>query len=113
MTIDEAIAVFSSYSSAEKQDFLAHLMHELTIIARDSYEAGQDGLTNPSRVRLINEVQHQLSALLLKLLRDDQQRFPDEFLVRLILEQPADEILGWQLSEGFSRVAAARRLTAA
>lgn len=112
MTTEEAIAVFSSYSPAEKQDFLAQLMHELTIIARDSYEVGRDGLTNPHRVRLVNEIQHRISAFLLALLRDDPQRYPDESLIRIILEQPADEILRWQLSEGFSRVAA-RRLTAA
>src|SRR5688572_15532768 len=104
MTIEEAIAIFSSYSPTEKQDFLAQLMHELTIIARDSYEVGRDGLTEPHRVRLVNEVQHRVSAFLFALLRDNPQRYPDESLVRIILEHPDDEILRWQLSEGFSRV---------
>ena len=40
MTTDEAIAVFSSCSSEEKKVFVAHLMHELTVVARDSYEVG-------------------------------------------------------------------------
>ncbi len=88
MTTEEAITVFVSYSSADKQDFLAQLMHELTIIARDSYEVGRDGLTDPRRMRLVNEAQHCVSGFLLALLRDDPQRYPDESLVRIILEQP-------------------------
>ncbi len=112
MTTDEAIVVFSSYSSAEKKEFLAHLMHELTIVARDSYEAGGDDLTNPQRVRRLNEVQHSVSAFLWALLRNDPRRYPDDALVKIVLEQPHDDVLGRQLSEAFARLTT-RRLTTA
>ena len=56
-------------------------MHELTVIARDSYEVGEDGLTNPQRVRRINEVQHCTSGFLYALLRNNSQRYPDNVLV--------------------------------
>jgi hypothetical protein len=108
MTTDEAIALFSSYSPSEKKEFLAQLMYELTVVARDSYEAGEDGLTNPRRVRRINEVQHCLSAFLGKLLRDDPQRYPDEVLVRIVLEQPEDDVLGQDMMGAFAN---AHRLT--
>jgi hypothetical protein len=104
MTIDDAINVFASYSSEDKKEFLAHLMYELTIVARDSYETGQDGLTNPQRVRRINEVQHRASAFLWALLRNDPQRYPDNILVRIILEHPDDSDLQRQLSESFARL---------
>ena len=104
MTVDEAIAVFSSPSIEEKEEFLAQLMHELTVIARDSYEVGQDGLTNPQRVRRINEVQHRISAFLCALLRGDPQRYPDDVLLKIILEHPDDTILERQLSESFARL---------
>jgi hypothetical protein len=104
MTVDEAIAAFSSYSSEEKKEFLTHFIHELSIIARDSYEVGQDGLTNPQRVRRLNEVQHQVSAFLCALLRGDPQRYPDNVLVKIILEHPDDAILERQLSESFARL---------
>ncbi|HEY0080735.1 MAG TPA: hypothetical protein VGB73_19180 [Pyrinomonadaceae bacterium] len=112
MTADEAIPVFSSYSRSEKEEFLAQLMYELTLVARASYEAGGDGLTELQRVRRINEVQHRISAFLLALLRDEPQRYPDDVLVRIILEQPDDAVLGRQLSEAFARLTA-QRLTAA
>jgi hypothetical protein len=104
MTASESITVFLSYSSEEKEDFLAHLMHELSIIARDSYEVGQDGLTNPQRVRRINEVQHQVSAFLCALLRGDPQRYPDDVLLKIILEHPDDNILERQLNDAFARL---------
>ena len=109
MTVDEAITVFSSYSAAEKKEFIAQLIYELTIVARDSYEVGQDGLTNPSRVRRINEVQHRLSAFLGKLLREDARRYPDETIVRIVLEQLADEGLAWDVAAAFE---SAHRVTA-
>jgi hypothetical protein len=109
MSIDEAIAVFSAYSSDEKKEFLAQLIYELTVVARDSYEAGQEGLTNPRRVRVINEVQHRLAAFLGQLLRGDERRHPDESLVKIVLEQSGDDGLAWQMAAAFER---AHRLTA-
>ena len=104
MSVDEAIALFSSYSIEEKEEFLAHLIYELSVIARDSYEVGRDGLTNPQRARRINEVQHRVSAFLLALLRNDPQGYPDDVLVKIILEHPEDTILEQQLSEEFARL---------
>ena len=112
MTIDEAIFAFSSYSAEEKKEFLAQLSYELTVVARGCYEVGAEGLTDPQRLRRINEVQHRVSAFLWALLRDDPRRYPDDVLIRIVLEQPDDEILGRELSEVFARMTA-RRLTAA
>ena len=105
MSVDEAITAFSSFSPPEKGEFLARLSHELTIVARDSYEAEGEGFTNPQRVRRINEVQHRVSGFLNALLRDDPRRYPDETLVRIVLEQPDDPVLERQLREAFARLA--------
>lgn len=112
MTTDEAIAIFSAYSPREQEEFLAHLIHELTIIARDSYEAGGDGLTNPQRVRSLNEIQHRLSAFLSALLRHDSKRYPDDVLVKIVLKHPDDSTLERQLGEAFARLTN-QRLTVA
>lgn len=104
MTVDEAIAVFSSYSLEEKEEFIAHLIHELTVVARDSYVVQGDGLTNPQRVRRINEVQHQLSGFLHALLLGSSMRYPDDTLVRIILEHPDDSVLEKQLKWAFERL---------
>lgn len=112
MNADKAINVFVSYSFEEKADFLAQLMYELTLVVRDNYEVGQCGLKNPQRVRQINEVQHRVSAFLLALLRDNPQRYPDDVLAKIILEQPDDEALTRQLGKVFEKLAA-QRLTPA
>ena len=112
MTVDDAIAIFSSYSLKEKEEFLAHLMHELTIVARDSYEVGQDGLTNLRRVRRINEVQHSVSAFLWALLRNDSKHYHDDILVKIVLEHPEDNAFEGQLCEAFARLTT-QRLTVA
>jgi hypothetical protein len=105
MTAEKAINVFVSYSSKDKEEFLAHLIHELTIVARDTYEVGQDGLTNPQRMRRINEIQHRISDFLCALLHNNPHRYPDDVLVRIILEHSDDSELERQLSEAFARLA--------
>jgi hypothetical protein len=112
MTVDEAINVFVSYSSEDRKEFLAHLMYELTVIARDSYVTDNDGLTNLPRVRRLNEVQHRVSAFLWALLRNDPQHYPDDTLVRVILEHPDDNNLQQQLTEAFARLTTHRLTTA-
>lgn len=104
MSTNEAIAVFLSYSLAEKKELLAWLSFDLTIAARDSYEVGQDGLTHPQRVRRINEVQHRVSSFLLALLRNDPHRYPDKVFINIILSQPDDAGLERQLNEAFTRL---------
>jgi hypothetical protein len=109
MNVDQAIAVFSAYSPDEKKEFLAQLMYELTVFARDGYEVGGEGLTDPQRVRRINEIQHCLSAFLGQLLRGDSRRYPDDSIVRIVLEHPGDDGLARQAMASFER---AHRLTA-
>ena len=53
-------------------------------------------LTDARRARLINEVQHRVSAFLWALLRDDTRRYPDDVFVKLIL--------GWGEDESFHRL---------
>ncbi len=104
MDVADATTYFSALSLDEKAEFLALLAHELTIVARDAYEVGEEGLTHPSRMRAVNEVQHRLTAFLAALLRGDPRRYPDDILVRILLEQPQDAVLQRQLAEAFARI---------
>src|SRR5439155_118255 len=97
------VASFSALGSDGKACFLALLAHELTIVARDTYEVEGDSLSDPSRMRAINEVQHRLLGFLVALLTGDPMRYPDEVLVRIVLEDPRDAVLQQQLSEAFAR----------
>ena len=90
MKVDLAIETFSNYSPQEKTDVLLYLAHALTILARDNYEVGKNGLTNPARLRRINELQHRVLSFLIALRNSDTKRYPDDILVRLVLEHPED-----------------------
>ena len=109
MTLEEAAAAFSALSPGEQKELIAQLIYELTVVARGGYEVGGEGLTDPRLVRRINEVQHFLGAFLGKLLREDPQRYPDEVLLRIVLEHGGDEELERQVGAAFAR---AHRLTA-
>lgn len=111
MTVHHAIETFSGYSSQEKVDFLLHLAHALSILARDTYEVGSDGLTDPPRLRRINELQHRVLSFLIALKKNDAKRYPDDILMRLILEHPDDLELQRQLNEMFGHLLAQRSTT--
>ena len=100
-----AVETFRRYSSREKIDFLVRFAHMLTILARDTYEVGENGLTHPSRLRIINEVQHRVTGFLLALMKDDPGRYPDEILVKTVLEHPDDPDLQQQLHRAFEQLA--------
>jgi len=105
MKVRDAIEIFCNYSSQEKVDFLAQFAHALTILGRDAYEAGGNGLTSPSRLRLINEVEHRVTGFLISLLKNDPKRYPDEILVKIMLEYPDDLDLQQQLHQTFEQLA--------
>src|SRR4051812_31358978 len=103
MTIEDAIASFAALGTAGKTEFLAGFAYELTVLARDSYEPGREGLTHPARVRKLNEIQHRVTSFLWALLRNDPRRYPDEILVRIIHEPMGDAVLEAQVAGSFFR----------
>jgi len=52
-----------------KGSFLAKAAYELTVRARDTYEPGTRGVSEPERLRAINELMHRLTHRNLKISR--------------------------------------------
>jgi hypothetical protein len=104
MNMNHAIERFRNYSPQEQIDFLLEFAHALTILARDTYAVGEDGLTHPSRMRRINEVQHRVISFLIALRQNNAQRYPEETLVRIMLEHPQDLDLQRQLQKAFDQL---------
>ena len=105
MDIRHAIAVFHNYSPKEKTDFIISLAYSLTILARDTYEVGGDGLVEPTRLKIINEIQHRVTHFLIALTRDSPERYSDDILMKIILEHPEDTELQRQVHETFDHLA--------
>ena len=106
MNVQHAIEVFDNFSPEEKIDVLVQFAHALTILARDTYEVGTEGLGNPSRLRGINEIQHRVTSFLIALRKNDVKRYPDDVLMRIIWEHPEDLALQRQLREAFTHITA-------
>jgi hypothetical protein len=102
--VRQATETFCKYSPQEKIDFLVQFAQALTILARDSYAVGEDGLTNPSRLRIMNEIQHRVTGCLMALRKHDPKRYPDDVLARILLDHPEDLDLQRQLQETCRRL---------
>jgi hypothetical protein len=63
----EATSFFEYLSEKEKIKCLAFLSHELTILARETYEVGTENIVNQPMIREINEIQHRISNKLISL----------------------------------------------
>jgi hypothetical protein len=99
-------SAFLALTQQEKIETLVRLAHELTIVGRDTYQVGAAGLSQPARLRAINEVQHRVSSHVLALLRNEAARYPDEVLIKIILEHDDDPVLQRQVQQAFDRVLA-------
>jgi hypothetical protein len=104
MNDSSLVQAFINRSCAEKVSLLLRLAHELTVIARDTYDRESDGLTNPVRTRTINEVQHRVLSFLISLRENNINRYPDDVLVGIIVDHPEDIELQRQLQEVLSRL---------
>lgn len=105
MTVEEAIEIFSNLTADEQKFFLAHLCHYLTVVARDTYDVETENITNQPKMRRINEIQHQLSLYLLALMRNDADGYPDDILVRIILEHSDNKDFEIEMKWVFEQVA--------
>ncbi len=106
MNVHHAIKTFHDFSCEEQIDFLVQLAHELTILARDAYDVGGNGLVDPPRLRVVNELQHRVTAFVIALRKNDAGRYPDDVLVRTILQHPEEPGLQRQLRDAFDRLVA-------
>lgn len=103
MNFEQASKLFSAQSAQQQAILLAHLSYELTLLGRDTYEAGTESVMDPARLRAINELQHQITQFLRALLEGDPQRYPDDLLLRLLFKSATDVTLRQQLDWVFQR----------
>ncbi len=93
---------FSALTEQQQALVLAAFAFELTILARDGYEAGTEELSDPQLVRRINEVQHRVSIAIVSRLKNDPGRYPDDVLMDIVAGSGADK-LSAQLRSSFCR----------
>jgi len=109
MKTADVIYEFATLSCEEQARTLARLAYELTIVAREAYEVGSLGVSSPAKLRVINEIQHRVTSFLTALLTHDPFRYPDDVLVKIVLEHPSDLMFQQQLATAFERALSPRR----
>jgi len=93
---------FQDLSAPAQIETLARFAFELTIVGRLAYEAGSLEIKHPRWLRRVNETQHRVAGQLMALLADNSNRYPDDVIVPLLLEEN-DAELRTQLVAAFAR----------
>jgi hypothetical protein len=83
---------FVSQEANIKAQFLAILMHELTIAGRNSYRVASDELDKPSQLRVINEVQHRVAGCMRGVLSGQATESIQWTMPILVLEHQDNEL---------------------
>jgi hypothetical protein len=78
-------ARYAALDSRCQAVLLATLADRLSLMARDTY-AGQDGVSDGTRLRAFNEAQNRILAQLLRLLTSDTQRYPDDVFANVLVD---------------------------
>src|SRR5262245_31415192 len=86
MEHDDVKRRFKNLAPNAQLRVLAELGHNLTIVARDTYEFQAPGVRAPQRLRDINEIQHRIFGQIVALATVDQGRYPDDDLISIVLE---------------------------
>ena len=75
---------FREMSKNDQIEWLANLLSFITMLARDTYEAGTEGVANPKALRRSNELTHRVSCFLREFVGDKENSWPHKDLFELI-----------------------------
>jgi hypothetical protein len=81
----DTIARYSAMDLQHQLIFLTRLASRLTLVGRDTYDR-QGGVADGGRLRTVNEVQNRISSQLLKMLKDDKRRYPDDVFANILID---------------------------
>ena len=90
MTYAETTSEFLKLPPPKKAKFLLNLAHALTVRARGAYVIGSPGVSDPQRLRGVNELLHKVVGHLVYLADADRSGYPDDVLLQ-ILHEVAEE----------------------
>lgn len=86
MTREQVISAYAKLSREDQSYLLARLSHELTVCVRGCYSSAPQVVNSRagSPVGAINEIQHQLSAHIGHLIKNDGKRYPDDVFIQTV-----------------------------
>lgn len=85
-TWDREVARYVEMTASERQHWLGRLLFALTVLARDTYAVGKEGLDDPVRMRRFNELMHRTASQLCAHIENKSGR-PDEIFLKIVEEE--------------------------
>jgi hypothetical protein len=76
----------TTLNKSKQRQMIARLAYKLTIYARDTYEPGSMGLTDPARLRGINEIMHQVTNRLISMAQGDVDDWEESLFWKILYE---------------------------
>lgn len=107
MDIEQNVVEFSSMSDREQATVLAQFAYELTVLARQTYVPGGEGLVDPEMMRRINELQHRICDAIVARLLGEETRYPDDVIVRMSSD-PTGSAVAEATADLFGRILSTR-----
>jgi len=83
--VENLVNIYGSLKDDEKIQLIALTIEHLTIIARDTYIAGSEEVSDSVRLRHFNELQHQISGQLVGLLLNRKHYYNDQNFINMII----------------------------
>jgi hypothetical protein len=102
MTLDEAIDRYVAVAPEDKCRFLIRLSYELTVQMRGCYDEADVGL-RVVKLQGANEIQHHLASEAHHHLVGNIERYPDDVLIRILVENGAFYNIGGELAGALTR----------
>jgi hypothetical protein len=81
----DASARYAAMDVQQQLIFLAKLAQRLTIVGRDAY-SGQGGIPDSEKLKSINEAQNRISSQQLKMLTNNERRYPDDVFANILID---------------------------
>jgi hypothetical protein len=100
MDINEAVRLLDSLLPEDKMRSFTRLCHNLTVVARDTYDSA-GGVTDAGRLRALNEIEHRMTGFLLALVAGDDGSDLDQAVARMFFSERADAHLARLLASAF------------
>lgn len=104
MDVNEGAELLNSLSGEDRLIMFGRLSHELTVVARDTYEVGSHNVKDAARLRALNEIQHQMTSVVADLIENQRSTHSGSSVANIFLGEREDKSLERLLQFCFQRV---------
>ncbi len=103
MNLQSEIDYFNDMAALDQARFLALLLHEISVEARQTYGSAADLIGDGLRMRFLNEMVCRVARFTEQLLADDANRPANDVLMRMLLAPRTDKTAQQMILNAYRR----------